>query len=777
MRSRGIARLLGVAVLAFGIAMGPAAGRTDTSPDDSVRVSRIASLARLWGAVKFFHPWVDSGDVNWDKALVETIPKVEEARSPEDFRRAVDHMLSFLKDPATHTLPLEPPPVAAAPTSAPGEPVEVRAETIKGRRIVIVAATRWEAFGGGLRSSGGPLAVAFKRCADADGIVLDLRRLPADRSLSGGEQDRGAWWFPSQLRNDVSVLLKSDLTLGTSRGRFHSGYSPAIGISSGGYYSGFQTLEAESVRAAAGPAAGKPMVVVVNRRSNGILDVLSGLQSAGVASLVFDGDDPSVLDAGETSPMTLVDGIHLRVRDAEAIAPDGRRGFHPDAMSADGGLDLATRIVMGDRSFITPRGTASMPLEKHRLDDAYTAMDYPDRSYRLLALFRFWNIIHYFYPYKSLMDRPWDETLIEFIPRFQDAKDATEYALAVMEMVARMQDSHGFANVGARADGILGTHSPAVGLRTLGGRTVVTFVGDGSEGDAGLVVGDLLLAIDGEPVENRRARIARYTAASTPQALSSSTNRLLLRGLKDSTVTLGVRGLDEKERSVKVKRTLDRMAAWQVTQGTSSRPVHTMLPEGFGYIDLVRLEPADVDAALETVRRAPATIIDIRGYPKGAAFTLAPRLADHQFVAAKFRRPYRVGFDDSETVDYAFDQKFDPGPGWKYGGDLVVLIDERAISQSEHSCLLIESAAPGRVTFMGTPTAGANGDVTNLLLPGGISVSFTGHDVRHADGRQLQRVGIVPDVRVEPTPKGLSEGKDEVLDAAVALLKKKFPTH
>jgi len=55
-------------------------------------------------------------------------------------------------------------------------------------------------------------------------------------------------------------------------------------------------------------------------------------------------------------------------------------------------------------------------------------------------------------------------------------------------------------------------------------------------------------------------------------------------------------------------------------------------------------------------------------------------------------------------------------------------------------------------------------------MPGGINVNFTGHDVRHADGRQLQRVGIQPDIRVEPTIAGIAAGKDEVLEAAIKFL-------
>ena len=47
---------------------------------------------------------------------------------------------------------------------------------------------------------------------------------------------------------------------------------------------------------------------------------------------------------------------------------------------------------------------------------------------------------------------------------------------------------------------------------------------------------------------------------------------------------------------------------------------------------------------------------------------------------------------------------------------------------------------------------------------------ITGQVVRHADGRQLQRVGVQPHIRVEPTIEGIRQGRDEVLEAAVAFL-------
>ena len=53
---------------------------------------------------------------------------------------------------------------------------------------------------------------------------------------------------------------------------------------------------------------------------------------------------------------------------------------------------------------------------------------------------------------------------------------------------------------------------------------------------------------------------------------------------------------------------------------------------------------------------------------------------------------------------------------------------------------------------------------------GGIRINFSGHDVRWPDGRQLQRVGLTPDIEVYPTIAGIRDGRDEVLDRAVAYL-------
>ncbi len=144
---------------------------------------------------------------------------------------------------------------------------------------------------------------------------------------------------------------------------------------------------------------------------------------------------------------------------------------------------------------------------------------------------------------------------------------------------------------------------------------------------------------------------------------------------------------------------------------------------------------------------APAIVFDMRGYPHGTAWSIAPRLNVRSArIAAQFFEPFVSAAGPASRF---FEQEIPPTDKPLYRGKTAMLIDERTMSQAEHTGLFFEAAAG--TTFIGSQTAGTNGDVTYLSLPGGIYVRFSGHDVRHADGRQLQRAGLVPAIEVRPT--------------------------
>jgi C-terminal processing protease CtpA/Prc len=395
-------------------------------------------------------------------------------------------------------------------------------------------------------------------------------------------------------------------------------------------------------------------------------------------------------------------------------------------------------------------------------------MVYPSREYRLLALFRFWNVIHFFYPYKSLLDQDWDTVLPQFLPKFAAAGDASEYALAIAEMAASIQDTHTSVTGSKELTRFFGEAAPPLALRLIEGQPTVTdFLDAEAMKGSGIAIGDVVVAVDGEPVEKRMARYGKYTAGSNSSSQALIVLLRLLKGPDGSTLKLTVRGGDDKTREI----ALPRKTSF-AKRPKRSGEVFKLLEDDIGYCDLERLTIGEVDPMLERFKKTRAIVFDLRGYPQGTAWSLAPRLnVKGARYGAAFQRTFLSGGSTLEEEDarFTFLQPLPTSDKWKYKGKIVTLIDNRAISQAEHTGLFLEAACA--TTFIGSPTAGANGDVTSVSLPGGITVWFTGHDVRHADGRQLQRIGLVPHIEARPTVAGIRAGKDEVLERALQYLR------
>lgn len=161
-----------------------------------------------------------------------------------------------------------------------------------------------------------------------------------------------------------------------------------------------------------------------------------------------------------------------------------------------------------------------------------------------------------------------------------------------------------------------------------------------------------------------------------------------------------------------------------------------------------------------------AIILDDRGYPNLTAWTLINYLTDKPVKAAKLTTVIASSPEpETVTVQERLDE-IPVTPKFKYKGKLIILVNEETQSQAEYSCMILQAAYKD-VTIIGSQTAGADGDVTVILLPGGIQTAFSGHGVYYPDGRPTQGIGITPDIEVKPTVKGIKEGKDEVLQRAI----------
>ncbi len=432
-------------------------------------------------------------------------------------------------------------------------------------------------------------------------------------------------------------------------------------------------------------------------------------------------------------------------------------------------------IPMGDASSATVRLSepAVSPAPPDPAPDrAYAESPYPAVEHRILTAYKIWAVFHYFFAYRDLMDEDWDDLLPLYLPKFITAKDAREYNLTIAEMLTHVADSHASIESKALSE-YFGAAPVGLRLRLIEKQPVITQVLDADAAKSGVRAGDIVKKIDGETVLDRFKREAKYVAASTPQALGATLMTRILNGPEGSTASLTIEDASGNRKDVGLKRSVSFLAALDTQRAGDAVK---LLPGNIAYVDLERLANADVDGLLEKFRAAKAIVFDARGGAHEAAEHIAARLTEeHDAAAAVVTGPLTMTPDipqsgiATRTSSFFLVQTIPNSGQWKYKNKTVMLIDERTLGQAEHAGLFFEAA--NKTAFVGSPSAGADGEVTSFVVPGGVTISFSSHDVRQVNGGKLQRLGLQPAVSVSPTIKGIRDGRDEVLEKALEYLK------
>ena len=420
----------------------------------------------------------------------------------------------------------------------------------------------------------------------------------------------------------------------------------------------------------------------------------------------------------------------------------------------------------GPHYYVSSAPNIGNPLFLH--EEAYARPATPDAGLRLLALYRYWNMIEYFFPYRYAIGEDWQQVLPEFIPQFAAARTDEQYRLAALAIIARIHDTH--ANIYG-SDKILvaykGTLHAPVQVRFVEGQAVVTDYFHETLGPAtGLQKGDVVLAVDGANVADMVKARQPLTPASNEPTQLRNIARDLLRGPSDK-VTLLVRRAG-RDFPVTVARVPGAQLNLALNNGTpdAKAPFWKMLPDNIGYLSLGTIKQADLPTAMAQLENTKGLVIDIRNYPaEFVVFSLTKYLSARPVPFVRFSEPqptYPGVFLHTPVLSV---------PGTKalpYAGKVVILVNELSQSQSEYTAMALR-AVPG-AKVVGSTTAGADGNVSSINLPGNISTMISGLGVYYPDGRETQRVGIVPDVVAQPTIAGIRAGRDEVLERAVQLI-------
>lgn len=305
-------------------------------------------------------------------------------------------------------------------------------------------------------------------------------------------------------------------------------------------------------------------------------------------------------------------------------------------------------------------------------------------------------------------------------------------------------------------------------LRFIESKPVVTgFVQPVSE----LQRGDAVLELDGTPVANLIERWKPYYADSNDAAMYRDMAGQFTRGPCGPATLKIRRGAEDiivnTERSL--PSTEAQVPRWHDLPGEAFRK----LSGDVGYLKISALKRADVERYIDEAAGTKGLIIDIRNYPSDMTlFDLGQRLV------AKETPFVHVTTGDLDNPGAFYDHG-----GWRavlqpkaphYTGKVVILVDEVTLSSAEYHAMAFRTAPGAKV--VGSTTAGADGNVSQFSLPGGLRTMISGIGILYPDDSPTQRVGIVPDVERRPTIAGIRAGRDEVLEEAIRQVVGREPT-
>ncbi|WP_294959772.1 S41 family peptidase [uncultured Flavobacterium sp.] len=394
-------------------------------------------------------------------------------------------------------------------------------------------------------------------------------------------------------------------------------------------------------------------------------------------------------------------------------------------------------------------------------NENFSKLDYTNRNSRLLVLFMYWNMIEYFYPYKYLMDQSWDATLGQMLPVFINAVTEKDFYIAMQKLTVRLNDSHGVFYLYPKKS----LNFFPASCKIVEEKIVVTeILADSLAKADDIKIGDVITKVNGKTVkeiinDNRDLIYGSNSAAYLNHVLKPT-----LSGISDSVEIEFLKSGMPISKKIRWYNYHDSHRN-EFRKGIKKEK-YKILEDRIGYVDMGALKVGNVSDMVEELKLTKAIIFDLRNYPNGTFREISNFLNAQEKVFAIYTVPdlnYPGRFKWIQGTACGSENKNN------YRGRVILLMNEDSMSQSEWTAMCFQTA--GNTTIIGSQTAGADGNVTEFDLVKAFYTRFSGIGVYYPDGRETQRIGIVPDIEVKPTIQGIQQGRDEVLERALLFIK------
>ena len=355
--------------------------------------------------------------------------------------------------------------------------------------------------------------------------------------------------------------------------------------------------------------------------------------------------------------------------------------------------------------------------------------------------------------------------MLTMLSQFINADNPLKYELAIKMLCSKTCDTHAiFLNSESAIKEKSGSKSPPLLISYVEGRFVVKYIFNKEIAKkAGINIGDILLKVNQIDANKLCSDNLKYISGSNERAKlrNFALNDLIVTNYSSIDLTI-----EREGKVINLNIDCEIEGYKNIDSDWESDSCFQWVAPNILRIFPSKVKTLTVEEIAEKAKSAKGIIIDLRCYP---SFYLVDTIGDfllsepRKFV--KFSKPI---FDKPGT--FYLDSPLYVGiknPAY-YSGKVVILVNDSTQSSAEFHAMAFSTAK--RAMIIGSQTAGSDGDITNIVLPGAKYTMISGLGVYYPDGRTTQRIGVKLDEVVEPSLKGIKDGRDEVLDRAIKII-------
>lgn len=393
---------------------------------------------------------------------------------------------------------------------------------------------------------------------------------------------------------------------------------------------------------------------------------------------------------------------------------------------------------------------------------------FPPIQFRILGLAKIFNIYKFYYPYPEILPGKveFENLLAKYIRILLKCKNYLDYHLSIQKFISEFNDTHSKASSFILSRQV-GDKTVPFKVRYIEKMVVVNdYYNHSLFKGTFLELGDCILEVNDENINGIFSRLKPFLSYSNSEVMFRDLAYRSLLTNSDS-IKLLIKRKDSCFHTKLCTFNIPELLSLEKVKKNGSSII--FYNDSTVYLNCHYIDSSDLRIAFINHPKLKHFIFDLRSptqwiIPIAEEFLLGKKRDFAYYYLPNTLKP--GSFTKGELLSIG------PSSTGKVFQDpqVYILVNENTQSQGEFQGMALQSI-PNSITI-GSKTAGTDGNTSQFLIPGNITITMTSIRIEYPNKKHTQSFGIAIDYHSFPRLKNIRLGIDQELKLALEIIKK-----